>query len=122
MEIEQTNRLRIAGFVVLTGALVLILAGCAAMLVIATRAAALADPHTKRVLARLAWLAAAILGLALLLLLWAVMRFVANRIRPRGQRTPTAYVNAWAVAGQRFKLQEADEEQDEGDQDDLPQE
>jgi len=103
MEIDRGQYLRFAGFAVLVIALGLIVAGSGVMLAIASRAAGDAQGDAQRVLARLAWLSAAILALALLLLLWAVMRYFARRI-PRSARRPTDYVDAWTVAGQRFQV------------------
>jgi len=114
VEIERTNRWRTISFVVLIALVTLMVAGCGVMLAILTRAAqeAAASPDLQRVLARLALLSASILGLALILLLWSVMRFVGYRFRVRHERERTPYVNAWAVAGERFQLDEADRDDD----------
>ena len=53
---------------------------------------------------------------------WILMRFLGFRmLRPRG-RTKTEHVDAWAVAGQRFKLSEEDEKKLESEWTDEPEE
>jgi heme/copper-type cytochrome/quinol oxidase subunit 2 len=116
MEIEQANRLRVVGFVVLIVALALIVAACTALFTISAHAAAITQKPVQKVFARMALLSAATLGLSLLLLLWAVMRFVSSRIRPPGEHAATPYVDAWTEAGKRFQLKkgEGEEEEDRG--------
>lgn len=125
MEIEHSNRLRTASFVILGLALGLIVAGCGLMLVLTWQVARNTDPlagkETLRLLGRMAWLSASMLGLALLLLAWAVMRFLARRIGLNKPTRPTEYVDAWSVAGQRFQLPDDDADEppapDEGQSD-----
>ena len=59
--------------------------------------------QTRRVLARLAWLSAAMLGATLIVAFWVVARFAAHRLVPGGKRQNTPYVNAWSLAGQRAR-------------------
>ena len=99
--------------VVLLGAMA---AALAALTIVTARAAAAAeDPDLQRVVARLAWLTLVLLAVTLLLLLWAVMRLVRSRL-PRPRRSaPTPYVDAWALAGRRFKLPKDEPEPSEGE-------
>ena len=72
---------------------------------------------------QLAWLALVLLGLTLVVLLWAIMRFARSRMRFRRGKIHTPYVDAWALAGKRFSLdgdpsEEDEDEQEEGGQND----
>ena len=67
----------------------------------------------REYLIRLAWLAVALLGLAVVMLGWLTVRYINFRLRRRGPAKPTRYINFWALAGERFKLppeQEPDQE------------
>jgi hypothetical protein len=103
--------------------LILIAAGCAATLTISARegaALAAGNPHRK-IFVRIAVFSTASLGLTMVLLVWAAMRYASNRLAVRGPHVPTEYVNAWAVAGQRLQLDDEDEEdEEEGDVDGRP--
>lgn len=117
MEIEQTNRLRAVSNAVLVGALAMIVAGCGAILGLSWKVARGIDPvvgrETLRQMQRIAWLAAAMLALALLLTAWALMRFLRQRIEKTRLGQPTAYVDAWSAAGKRIQLPGDEEEEQE---------
>jgi len=117
MEVTSGGTTRTAHFVILIAALVVIVVGLAALTVLAAQAAgAVSDARVQKLLLRLAWLSLVLLGMTLVLLLWAAMRFVRSRIRFTKGRTETPYVDAWSLAGKRFKLQgddDADQEADE---------
>jgi len=99
--------------VVLLGAMA---AALAALTIVTARAAGAAeDPDLQRVLARLAWLALVLLGGALVLLLWAVMRLARSRLPRPGRGAPTPYVDAWSLAGRRFQLPKDEPEPPEGE-------
>ena len=117
MEEERINRWRTISFTVVIAVVALIVAGCSIMLAITTRAAqeARANPDLRKVLVRLALLSASTLGLALMLLLWSIMRFVGYRFQAGYKHHRTPYVNAWAVAGERFRLD--DDAEDDGTED-----
>lgn len=115
MEIDKQRTVRTANFIILIVSLTAMATGLALLTLVTTRAAGrIGDTETQKLLMRLAWVALALLCLTLVLLLWAVMRFVRSRIRFSRQRTHTPYVDAWALAGKRFKLPE---EQPEGNDD-----
>ena len=80
----------------------------------ACAALAAGNPH-KKIFVRIAVFSTASLGLTLILLVWAAMRFASNRLAARGPHKPTEYVNAWAEAGQRMEVE--DEDEDEADAD-----
>ncbi len=90
-------------------------AGLAALLYITSSQAAIeTDPNTRRYLLRLAWLSLAMLLLMVLIFTWVLLRYLASR-RNRSNRPPsTPYVDAWALAGQRYKLK--DHPQDLGEE------
>ena len=117
MEIEQTNRLRAVSNTVLVGALAMIVAGCGAILALSWQVGRGIDPvvgrETLRQVHRIAWLATAMLGLALLLTAWALMRFLGRRIEGNHLGKPTAYVDAWSAAGKRIQLKPEDDEDEE---------
>ena len=115
MEIDRARIYRTINLVLIVAILFLIAAASTATLVTATRAAGLVkdNPPIRRLVARIALLSAATLGLALVLLLWVLMRAAAGALRARKPQQPTAYVDAWAAAGERFQLDEDDTEADE---------
>ena len=119
---KTQRRLQAVNSIILIVALIAIVVGLVALTLLTARAAGeVKDPDLHMVLARLAWVATALLCFTLLLLLWAVMRFVRSRIRFSTERAPIPYVDAWALAGKRFKLPEEDDDGEDSDsQDDDP--
>lgn len=82
--------------------------GCL-VFVTADHAAATTDPATRRYLARLAWMSLALLMLVVVLFVWLVVRRISARVRHRRRPAgPTPYLDAWTLAGQRFKLSSED--------------
>lgn len=68
-----------------------------------------AQKLVQKMLARMAWICVAMLGLTLLMLFWLVAHALTQRLRgPR--HAPTEYVDAWRLAGERAKPEEEDEE------------
>lgn len=72
--------------------------------------AAAAPAEQKAYLARLAWVCAVVAAMVAVAMVWVVMRFLSFRLTSGVKRTPTEHVDAWKLAGQRFKL--TDEEED----------
>ena len=68
------------------------------------------NPQTQGLLVRLAWTAAVLLGLIVVLLIWSVTRYLKRRLHPAEKSPPTSYVDAWSEAGKRLKLPDADKE------------
>ena len=114
MEVER-RKIATVHHVVSLVFLALLALGLAVVLDKALAAAAATEGDVRRHLVGLAWLAAALLALALMTMLWVVVRLILFRARLRRQPTATKYVDAWSLAGKRFKL---DEEEDEDDEDD----
>jgi hypothetical protein len=70
------------------------------------------DPNTHRYLARLSLISLILLLFVVFVFAWIVMRYVFLRLQHRGQPgRPTPYVDAWTLAGKRFKLS-AEQEQE----------
>jgi hypothetical protein len=120
MALTASSASRSVSFTFVVLGLVCIAAGQAAMLLITTRAAGEAgEEATRRLLLRLAWLSLVLLCLTLLLLLWAVIRHLRYQFRAELPVKRSKYVNAWALAGERFRLDEADsDEEGEPERDD----
>ena len=119
MEIDRVKRSRTIGSVAAIVVLMLIAAGCATTLIIAARAAGATLPGSapRKAFARLALLSTATLGLSLVLLVWWAARLMSYLLRPtQGPHAPTPHVDAWSVAGKRFRLDEDDDEDDEDDE------
>ena len=119
MEVGPRKIYRTINLVLIVAILFLIAGASTATLVTATGATALVKDNQplRRLVARIALLSAATLGLALVLLLWVLMRSAAGALRARKPHQPTDYVDAWTAAGERIQL---DDEDTEADQDDGP--
>ena len=119
MAMTSDKPARSVSFLFVVLGLLAIAAGQVGMLVTTTRGVSeIADVATRKLLLRLAWLSLVLLCLTLVMLLWAVIRHVRYQMRsdlPVGQ---SGYVDAWALAGQRFQLKEGDDEEDDGQDDD----
>lgn len=114
MAIDAARTTRSVSFVFVVLGLVGIAAGQAAMLVVTTQGAQrISHEPTQRLLLRLAWLSLVLLCLTLLMLLWAVIRHLRYRLRAEPPVKPSRYVNAWALAGKRFQLDDEDEQTDD---------
>jgi hypothetical protein len=66
-----------------------------------------AGPQTRRILLVLAWTAAGLLFLTLLLLMWVFIRWMRSRMPPPRRREGVGYVNAWVEAGRRLQTSDA---------------
>ena len=86
-----------------------------AMLAVTTRGALhAADDQTRKGMLRYAYVSLALLGFCLVMLVWVLVRYLRFRSRPRGRRQRTAYDDAWALAGKRYKVEDGPEELREG--------
>lgn len=118
MEVRERPDGQLINSAVLIVALAAIVGGVTYLMLSSLQAAAhVADPLTKRILVRLAWVALLLLALAVILLVWAIMRLIRSRISFRRSHSRAPYVDAWALAGQRVQLDEEDmpEQEDDGD-------
>ena len=95
--------------------LVVLVSGLGVLTLLTARAAGGAeDVLVRRFVGRLAWFSLALLGLTAVLLFWSVVRLFRSRVPPRRGRIRTPYVNAWELAGKRFKLEEHPDQDPEG--------
>jgi len=124
VEIDRPKTSRNVSFVVLFVGLAIIAAGLAVLLAMIAAEASGATGRLRDYLVLLAWLSLSLLGLTLVMLTWVMIRYIVHRIDIRGGRSSTPYVDAWSLAGRRFKLEEKDEkggEEDEEDQEETSQ-
>ena len=123
MVIERPDRLRKLSRAVTFGGLLVIAAGLAAMLAMTSAEAVASSGARQEYFYRMAWIAAALLAVALLLIAWTILRHVRQRTLDGCRRRRTQLVDAWAEAGRRYKLDEDtmveddEEEPDDGDDD-----
>jgi membrane protein implicated in regulation of membrane protease activity len=111
MAINRPSTLRSIDFAIAAISLAVIgtSLGCLVFIAIG-HASTASEPAVRRYLLRLAWISLTLLLFVVLVFAWLVVRRVSARMRER-RRTPqpTPYLDAWALAGQRFKLSEEDE-------------
>ena len=113
MEVDRKYTLQAVSWAIVTVMLVVICAGLVVMLAMTVRGAMRSDGATAQYYGRMAWLSLALLALNVVLLAWVVIHYVSGRLARKSSRRPTKYVDAWAIAGQRFKLDEEAEEQED---------
>jgi amino acid transporter len=81
----------------------------------ASQAAAETDPNLRRNLARLAWMSLTLLLILVVVLTWTIIRHIsARRSGNVTKPAPTPCIDAWKLAGRRFRLsadQEAEAQQ-----------
>jgi hypothetical protein len=111
MELDPDKPVRSASFAFVVLGLVAICAGLGAMLYVTTTAVgAVADEATRKLLLRLAWGSLTLLCVALVLLVWAVLRHIRHAVAGSPPLPQSQYVNAWELAGKRFQLPEEDDQ------------
>lgn len=84
----------------------------AAVWAIAGAAARHGEPATRAYLIRLAWLAAVLLTVVLVVLAMMAARRIIFGTRARKRPKPTSRISAWEEAGKRFKLEDEDYDED----------
>ena len=103
-----TQYFRATSFAILTVVLVGLIAILVALLLLALDAAQGAQDLQKRNLLLTAYLTLGALGLAVLLLVALIIRYLGTRITHRPHKPkPMDYVDAWTEAGQRLKPEDA---------------
>jgi hypothetical protein len=110
MEMNSESRRHAVDVALVTVVLVAVAVGLGVQIAIASRAAVEASPPAQRHFGRLARIALLLLAIDLLAMFWLGIRVLALRFRsrePRQGRVP--YVDAWSVAGKRFRMDEEDE-------------
>lgn len=107
MEIALRRRLARLSKAVSIALLVLLVAGLTVSLFIASEGAGRADDEReKEAFLRLAVVSGVLLAMALVLLLWTFLRLALGRFGSPRDRAPTPFVDAWAEAGRRVRLEE----------------
>ena len=87
--------------------LVLLVAGLTVSVFIASDGAGRADDEReKEAFLRLAVVSGVLLAMALVLLLWTFLRLALRWFHSPSLRRPTPFVDAWAEAGRRVRLEE----------------
>ena len=109
MEKYELIRMRTVSFVVIVLLLLAAAGGMTAVLVALQDRIASAETAERQGLVHLAIFMAAMIGATAILLLWAVLRYIRFRLWARDERHSLPYVDAWSVAGQRFKLKPEDQ-------------
>ena len=99
-------RLRVVRFVVVAGGLCAMAVCLGVLLMLVLRQAQAVEGDARHYLVRLAWVCLVMLLLTLLILLWVAGRFVLDLMRAQRPPEPTPYVDAWAEAGRRFRLED----------------
>ena len=119
MEIDDFPKRRWPAMVLLGSWGLILVGGLIAVVVYAARAAA-DDPDTdKSYHLWLALVAVVLLAMTLVVWVWMLLHRASVRSRQAKRAGPTKYVNAWQLAGERFRLDEEDDES-HGDQDQPP--
>ena len=100
-------------------AVTLLVAGglmCYLMATVLAAAGRATDPERTEFLVKLAVICLLTVLWDFILLVWVAWRIIAYRLRPT-RHGPTPYVNAWALAGERFRLRKPADGDDETDKD-----
>lgn len=118
MEVEGSRRSPLFKFIIQ----MLLLGAMAAILGIlmyhALANAPAAEGPARKGLLRFAIICVAFLGLTLLVMVWAFIRYLISRRPSPAEHTHTEHVDAWAIAGQRFELPKDDTEHGDDPDDD----
>jgi O-antigen/teichoic acid export membrane protein len=109
VEIERPTRFGTVKYVVLAISLLVFALVLGSMTVYAARKIHEADEATRKYVYYLAWTSLLLLGLVIVALIWIIARFLGYRARPSKSKSATPYVDAWSLAGKRFKLKDADD-------------
>ncbi len=109
MDVNRTRRIRTASFYAVTFLLLMLVGGLVATLAVLTQAVDAVDADTRPLIARAAWFTLVLLGVAVILLIWEILRFIRHRMGFRG-REAGGYVDAWSEAGRRIQTDEEGEQ------------
>jgi len=117
MEVDPPSSRQKLGLAALIVCLVLVATGMGVLLYVTLHSVDQVANDRRPGMIRLAWVTLLALSVALVLLLWAIIRIIALRLRPQ-RRERTQYVDAWALAGQRADVPklEGDDQDDESDE------
>ena len=116
-EMTSHRRLRRVTFVLSASILLGLILFVSAVLVVSLRQAGQETDARQEGWVRLALLSVGILGVLLVVLVAIVSRRLAGAVSRRRRLEPTEHLDAWAVAGRRFRLppEQGDAEGPEGD-------
>ena len=109
---------RRSGFWILLVVLGLLILGQGLLVAGAMRLAWQLEDAQRRAAGRVAWLALLIGCVQVLLLFWVIIRHVRESFAGGRGSGSTDYVDVWATAGQRFRLEEDDDAPDAEDEPD----
>ena len=118
METDQPTWLGTVKYIVLALLLAAMAVALGAVVVYAARGAQAAGPEKREYLYYLAWTCLVLLGLVVVALVWIVARFVAYRAGPPRPWSRTPYIDAWSLAGKRFRLKKQDRQEDDKEEGD----
>ena len=115
MEIENQRTFQRINYTLLVGSLMLVSLGLTGVIWITASAYGTDNEKTRQLLYQLAWVAAATLGLTLLLLLLVVLRWIRLHLSPPTKLPETHHIDAWSEAGKRIRLPNEENEENEQD-------
>jgi len=110
MDLDPRSSRSLVTTAVVAVVLVVSAVGLGLQIAMISRAARELSPAARDHLGRIAWIALILLTLDLLAMFWLGIRVLAGRFGsslPRRKQLP--YVDAWSVAGKRFRLDEEEE-------------
>jgi len=111
-------------FVALCTAMGLMCVGLEVLVILSAAKAESASGPERKYFAWASWVALVLGGATFVVLVWVILHRIRTRFRPPSERTHTEHINAWQIAGQRFRLEEGedpvadDEEGEESDPED----
>ena len=108
MEEEHVKRYRAASFAIVAVWMGVLSVGLSTLMYFLLHGATETVEQARTFRLRLAWMCLVMLGGTLVLLLWSVMRYFRFRVGGRAEHAATPHVDAWAVAGRRFQLEDED--------------
>ena len=111
-EIESEKKFLTVNTILVTVALAILAAGLVVQITLATRAAGLVDGDAEKHFLLQVRISLLLLAFDLVVLFWLTIRYLASRSRRRKIPDSADYVDAWTEAGQRFQLEEEEEDDD----------
>ena len=113
MDLENPAKFSRGRFITTVVVLAIHITALAVILAMAASLLGDKNPDTlRRTAGKIAWLAASIISFDAILLLLSLSRFLRSRLTSNSSSKPTEYVDAWAEAGARVKLED-DEDSDQ---------
>lgn len=111
-EIEPERKFLMVNTVLITVALAILAIGLVVQMTLATRSAGMVEGDAEKHLLLQVRMSLLLLAFDLVVLFWLTIRYLASRSRRRRIPNSAAYVDAWTEAGQRFQLEEEEENDD----------